>query len=66
MTGKKNGGRMKIKISYLGAFLPALMIFFNLSYAIDFWSMADQSTYRCPGGVVAIGDSDRAVLVTRK
>ena len=53
---------MKIKISYLGAFLAAVMIFVNLTYAIDFWSMADQSTYRCPGGVVAIGDSDRVVL----
>jgi hypothetical protein len=29
--------------------------------AIDYWSLADQSTYRCPGGVVAVGDSDRSV-----
>jgi len=52
---------MNVKISYMGAFLVVLIIFASKSYAIDFWSLADQSTYRCPGGVVAIGDSDHAV-----
>jgi hypothetical protein len=31
------------------------------SDAIDLSGLADQSTYRCPDGVVAIGDSDRSV-----
>ncbi len=34
------------------------------AFAVDYWSLADQSTYRCPGGVVAIGDSDRSVRET--
>jgi hypothetical protein len=53
---------MILKISYLCAYLAVLIIFVNPSYAIAFWSLADQSTYRCPGGVVAIGDLDRTVL----
>lgn len=55
------GAAMNVKISHVGAFLAVLIIFANKSYAIDSWSLADQSSYRCPGGVVAIGDLDRAV-----
>ena len=39
-----------------------LLIFASPSYGLDLYSMADQSTWRCPGGVVSIGDSDRAIL----
>jgi hypothetical protein len=56
------GAAMNVKISYVGACLALMIIFANQSFAIDFWSLADQSTYRCAGGVVAVGDSDRAVL----
>jgi len=38
-----------------------LIIFVAPSYGLDIYSMADQSTWRCPGGVVAIGDLDRDV-----
>ena len=38
-----------------------LIIFTAPSYGFDLDSMADQSTWRCPGGVVAIGDLDRDV-----
>lgn len=52
---------MKNKKLYLIITLAVLIIFAETSHSIDFWSLADQSSYRCPGGVVAIGDSDRAV-----
>ena len=55
------GAAMNVKTSYVGACLALMIIFANQSFAIDFWSLADQSTYRCAGGVVAVGDSDRAV-----
>ena len=38
-----------------------LLIFVPPSNGFDLDSMADQSTWRCPGGVVAIGDLDRDV-----
>ena len=57
----KVGAAMNVKISYFGVFFALLIVFAAKSYAFDFWSLADQSTYRCPGGVVAIGDSDNAV-----
>jgi hypothetical protein len=38
-----------------------LLIFVAPSYGLDLDSMADQSTWRCAGGVVAIGDLDRDV-----
>jgi Protein of unknown function (DUF2845) len=42
--------------------MSALVIFFSSpSFSLDIYSMADQSTWECPGGIVAIGDSDRAV-----
>ena len=53
---------MIVKISCLCAHLAVMIMLANPSYAIDFWSLADQSNYRCPGGVVAIGDWDRTVL----
>jgi len=43
----------------------ALALLFAVSWnavAVDIDNMADQSTFRCSGGVVAQGESDRAVL----
>ena len=48
-------------ILILGTALTLLFIFGNNSHAIDFTSLADQSSYRCSGGVVAVGDLDRNV-----
>ena len=45
----------------LGTVLTLLFIFGDTSHAIDFRSLADQSSYRCSGGVVAVGDLDRDV-----
>lgn len=46
---------------YFGTALVFLIFFSENIFAIDFNSLADQSSYRCSGGVVAIGDSDRDV-----
>ena len=46
---------------YFGVTLALLIVFVEKSYPIDFTSLADQSSYRCSGGVVAIGDLDRSV-----
>ena len=45
----------------LGAALTLLVIFVGKSHSIDFRSLADQSSYRCSGGIVAVGDLDRNV-----
>ena len=52
---------MNRNILFLGAFLALSVIFAEKSYSIEFNSLADQSSYRCSGGVVAIGDLDRSV-----
>ena len=46
---------------FIWALLAFVTIFTPNAVAIDYWSLFDQSTYRCPGGVVAVGDSDRSV-----
>lgn len=46
---------------YFGVALAFLLNFSQISYAVDIFNLADQSTLRCAGGVVATGDSDRAV-----
>jgi len=46
---------------YLGAAIVVLIAFTGKSHAVDFTSLADQSSYRCSGGVVSVGDSDRDV-----
>ena len=38
-----------------------LTLFAGPADSVDLNTMADQSTMRCPGGVVAVGDSDRTV-----
>jgi len=47
--------------SYLVAVLVVLVPFSGKAPAIDFNSLADQSSYRCSGGVVSTGDLDRDV-----
>ena len=42
--------------------LAVLINFSEKSYCIDFTTLADQSSYRCSGGIVAVGDLDRTVL----
>jgi hypothetical protein len=50
----------KLKIGLLA--ISALLIFYvGLCFSLDIYSMADQSTWRCAGGIVALGDSDRDV-----
>jgi hypothetical protein len=46
---------------FLGAALTLLIIFVDKSHSIDFRSLNDQSSYRCSGGVVSVGDLDRDV-----
>jgi len=44
-----------------GAILVSFVIIADKSYCLDITTMADQSTLRCSGGVVAIGDSERNI-----
>ena len=54
---------MMIKfIAALIVTLALLSSFVEKSYSLDIYSMADQSTLRCWGGVVATGDLDSTVL----
>ncbi len=46
---------------YLGILLVFLLTGSQAAYAIDIYNMADQSTLRCAGGIVATGDSTRTV-----
>ena len=41
--------------------LALLTVSAEKSNSIDFSSLADQSSYRCSGGVVSVGDLDRDV-----
>ncbi len=47
---------------YLGVVLAFLLAAPQILYAVDIDNLADQGTLRCYGGIVSIGDSDRAVL----
>ena len=47
---------------YIGLILALLLFALTPAHALDIYNMADQSTLRCRGGVVATGDSDRSVL----
>ena len=44
-----------------GAVMVVLFAFAGASHAADFNSLADQSSYRCSGGIVSVGDLDRDV-----
>jgi hypothetical protein len=52
---------MMKSLLFLVAILMVLIDFGETSYAIDFTTLADQSSYRCSGGIVALGDSDITV-----
>jgi hypothetical protein len=53
---------MKNITFYFSAALALLIIFAGNSYPVDFNSLVDQSSYRCSGGVVAVGGLVRDVL----
>lgn len=46
---------------YIGTVILLLIANAHISHSTDFRNLADQSTYRCSGGVVATGDRDRDV-----
>ena len=46
---------------FWGTILILLILFTDKSYCFDIFNMRDQSTLRCRGGIVAIGDSKRDV-----
>ena len=51
-----------LKLLCFGAAMATLFIFFaGPSFCVDIYNMADQSTWRCPGGIVSVGDLDRDV-----
>jgi hypothetical protein len=45
----------------IGTALALLIILVESSFSIEFRTLADQSSYRCSGGIVAVGDIDRDV-----
>ena len=47
---------------HLGILLAILLAVPQILEAVDITNLADQSTLRCPGGIVATGDPDRAVV----
>ena len=42
--------------------LSMVIVIAQNSYAANIFNLADQSTLRCSGGIVATGDSDREVM----
>ncbi|MBT8366293.1 MAG: DUF2845 domain-containing protein [Deltaproteobacteria bacterium] len=46
------------KIIYTITILLLLILVTDISYSLDIMNLRDQSTLRCPGGIVARGDSD--------
>jgi hypothetical protein len=53
---------MNRKKLYLLITLVLTIIFTGKSYSIDITRWADQSTYKCQGGIVAVGDLDRTIM----
>ncbi len=45
-------------VLYTGTVLLLLMLLADKSYCLDIMNLRDQSTLRCPGGIVARGDSE--------
>jgi hypothetical protein len=45
----------------LGIAFVLLVIIVDKSHSLEFRTLADQSSYRCSGGIVAVGDLDRDV-----
>ncbi len=62
---KRNGLKVEDNMTrntiFFGVTLALFIICAQNSYAVDIFNLADQSTLRCSGGIVATGDSDRAV-----
>jgi hypothetical protein len=52
---------MRKKTGFSIFIVGLLFIFTGNSYAIDLNFLADQSSYKCRGGIVAVGDRDRTV-----
>ena len=48
-------------ISIYSIIIVLSLFFSDGSSALDIYNLADQSTLRCRGGLVAVGDSDRSV-----
>jgi hypothetical protein len=48
-------------VLYVGTGLLLLMLLADKSHCQDIMNLRDQSTLRCPGGIVARGDSERVV-----
>ena len=48
-------------ILFIGFIIIALIFVADHSYSLDIMNLRDQSTLRCRGGIVAIGDLDRSV-----
>lgn len=46
---------------YVSVAIAVSVALAGISHSLDFNSLADQSSYRCSGGVVSVGDSDRDV-----
>jgi hypothetical protein len=57
----EKGGYYDKNLLYPGAAFVLLIAFAGQAQSLDFSSLADQSSYRCSGGVVALGDSHRHV-----
>jgi len=52
---------MNRSIIFLSTILAVLSVFAERSYSININNLADQSSYRCYGGIVSTGDSERSV-----
>ena len=48
-------------ILFISTIFIVLILITDQTYCLNITNMRDQSTLRCPGGVVAIGDSERYV-----
>jgi hypothetical protein len=59
--GWKKEGMMIKNLLYIGAAFFLFIVWAGKAQSLDFSSLADQSSYRCSGGVVATGDSHRSV-----
>ena len=57
-------GSMMKKLTFAAAMFVLSTMFAAPSFALDFNSLADQSSYACAGGIVAVGDLDRDVRET--
>ncbi|UCF94949.1 MAG: DUF2845 domain-containing protein [Desulfobacterales bacterium] len=52
---------MNRKMFYVVVILALVIMLSERSESVDLSNLADQSSYRCPGGIVAVGDLDRTI-----